>query len=64
MIKLTAGMRSGPQMIQEKSKKEAKVLKDDIIMSETDESENTACHNFLQNATVSAGLNSEKPYRS
>jgi hypothetical protein len=44
-------------------------------MSETDESDNTACHNsfslynafeddFLQNATVSAGLNSEQPYRS
>jgi hypothetical protein len=47
------------------------MLKDDIIMSETDECENTACHNsslllynafeddFLQNATDSAGFNSE-----
>jgi hypothetical protein len=47
------------------------MLKDDIIMSETDESENTTYHNFslllynafvrdfMQNAMDSAGLNSK-----
>jgi hypothetical protein len=71
MIKLTAGMRLELQMIKNKSKTDAGMLKDDIIMSDTDESENTACQNsslllynafeddFLQNATDSAGFNSE-----